>query len=174
MWGALCTGGLSYLMSFHLVPAAAPAGPETEPYSRLARSGDSLLAVHALAADCACSRIVARRLIARKSLPGVHEAVVWSGRNAPLESGLRKAGFALRDELTAPAGVPQLLVYSAAGERAYAGGYAPRLLATESEARDVEIIGAVRDGRRPRAYPVYGCTMGRGARRARDPLGLKY
>lgn len=161
-------------MSFHLVPASAPAGPDAALLQSLGGGAGEIVAAHALAADCACSRMVARRLITRGEGARVREAVIWSGRDAELERGLAAAGFEVRRDIAPPAGVPQLLVYGARGEALYAGGYAPRLLADESEARDAAILEAVLVGRVPDAYPIYGCATGRAARRERDPLGLKY
>jgi len=161
-------------MSFHLVPASSPATADPGVYRRLAGGPERALAVHALAADCSCSRIVARRLIARGPHERVAEAVVWAGRDEELETGLARAGFPLERDDDAFAGVPQLLVFTRGGNLRYAGGYSSRLLASRSQARDLEIIARALGPAPPRPYPVYGCTMGADSRRARDPLGLKY
>lgn len=174
-WAAASIGGVGYLMSFHLVPAAAPAEnfrPEA--------AGEGFQVLHFLDAECGCSRIVARSLVRRGAEVDAAETVYWAGEDEGLESALREAGFAVRrvkreglEEAFGVSGVPQLAVLE--GDVAlYAGGYAPRLPVLETDVRDRELIVDARAGTRRPAWPVFGCSTGVGERRTRDPLGWKY
>ena len=178
LWAPIAIGSIAYLMSFHLAPAAETAPPERIATRFAPDQGAAR--VHFLDADCLCSRIVARSLIARRADREMPETVVWAGHDAELERSLRRAGFRLsrksRSELEdafGVTGVPQLVILSD-GVATYVGGYARRLVTTEDDVRDINLTAALEAGDQVEPYPLFGCATGAAQRANQDPLRWKY
>ena len=182
LWLVVVLGGISALMSFHLVPAAASSELAAAPAGlrRLAAvDSEYPAAFHVLSPDCGCSRIAARALLARGVRPGWRETAVWTGEPGPLSQALAEAGFGVvyasgPGDPLAGSTVPALAVFDSAGKERYYGGYAPRLLANPAQSADAAILASVEAGESPTPYPLFGCAGDPARRGVLDPFGLKY
>lgn len=139
---------------------------------------DELQVTHVLASGCKCSESVAKYLL--QDLHGVtHQKVVWVGEKSPYEEALKKLGYQFeyfdkeqisREELQ---GVPTLLI-SKADQIIYAGGYSAQRIFKPEEVKFSEIYLALKEGRRPTEWPIFGCATAQKYRKVLDPWGFKY
>lgn len=175
-------------MATHVV--ALPVPPSEDGRLRAAfASGPGVAAgkwtaVHVLYESCGCSRRVFTHLVERKARPDLLETIAYvsDGSDSDAEPERRageQAGF--RFEHLQPGelerryrveSAPSLLVADAGGDVRYTGGYATRMGANRFD--DLEILGALRAGRKVEARPVFGCAISGRLQQALDPLGVKY
>lgn len=159
-WGGGGTVVGVWLMRSHWVPRPVPPAGDVLPgYS------GGWTALHALGADCRCSRRVLARLHGRPPLAGVRERILWVGGEAvPTPVGFEVESLTadgLRATYRTEA-VPVLVVADPDGLVRYRGGYTTRKQGLEI--RDEQIISAVRRGESVPPLPVYGCESA-GSRR---------
>lgn len=177
--GSCLAGGL--MMSLHMPLRAAPtegAGLLLRDLNPTPRPGWHL--VHLLSTDCACSQKLADYLISRHPLPNVSETVLVVGPDHTLTRRLLEHGWDVRtnqaDNLRQRYGIrsiPALLVANPQHQIVYTGGYADRPNPQRGY-RDLTILSQSQQGQRVSPYPIFGCSLGRQARAAADPLSLKY
>lgn len=141
--------------------------------------GDQWLAVHVMYADCGCSRRVLDHILSSARPPGVADKVVMVGHVAEFERRAREQGIGVdvidAGELASKYhldAAPILVVVDPEGAIRYLGGYTERKQGLEIE--DVEIIGALMDGRREAERPLFGCAASERLQGILDPLGIKY
>jgi hypothetical protein len=135
-------------------------------------------AIHVFTAGCQCSRKVADHLIARGSLPGLHDSVVLVGTDPEIAARVRTAGLKLTTISSAEAsdvyhveGAPMFILIAPDRTVRYAGGYSLDRGASQGY-QDVAIWRATLSGLNYRSLPIFGCAAGHRARKLIDPFGL--
>jgi hypothetical protein len=126
------------------------------------------LAVHALYAECGCSRLITDHLLRSERPAGWTEIVLWTGDGAP-DPALERRGFRVqrvsREQLAryGVESVPSLIAVDPDDGVRYAGGYTRRAPGLEPE--DLRILEASRSSPVV-ALPVFGCAISERLRRA--------
>jgi hypothetical protein len=178
LWLAVATFATTTLTAWHAV--AVPM----QPYSKQSNShGNTWHLTHYLSSNCACSRAIARYLIARSPLSIATEEVVMIGSSdIAAESGmldaLSRKGFhtvTVTAEAAAAEGVegvPLLKIEAPDGTTRFRGGYRERNAPPE-EYLDVSILSGLIASKPAPNVRVYGCATSRRLRALLDPLSLK-
>lgn len=175
--GTACLG--AQLAGLHWVPL--PRANGAFDLSLRPGPGGQWTLTHILAVDCPCSKRVAEHLLSRRSLGQDVEQVWLLGTEPDLQRSLAARGFHVAvvdpERLAADSGIqggPWLVIRDPAGKVAYSGGYAKQRIHVPAEARDLELLSELRQGRHPEAWPAFGCAASHSLRKKLDPLGLKY
>jgi hypothetical protein len=178
-WLIAATFAASTLTAWHSV--SLPLQPERS--KPRGGHGNGWHLTHYLSPNCACSRAIARYLIARGTLSKATEEIVFIGSSdIPAENGLLDAlnrrGFHITSVSAETAaeegveGVPILKIEAPDGSIRFRGGYRERSTPPE-EYLDVAILSGLIASQpvpNPRAY---GCATSRRMRSLLDPLSLK-
>jgi hypothetical protein len=178
-WSAVLLVAGAYLLAAHIAPLPQPSRDALAADVAQQRRPDEVgqwLALHALFADCGCSRRVAAHLLSRHPQSGIKERVLLVG-DSPYASDLRAAGYpvdqldesTLRDRYGFE-GVPAFALVDPQGRVRYLGGYT-RTKQGESFV-DVAATRAALRGETVDPLPILGCAVGRSLQERRDPLGL--
>jgi hypothetical protein len=180
VWLAVATLAAATLTAWHSVDLTPGQGLAT---ARSPRDGKWHL-THYLAGDCACSRAVARHLLARGPIGSATEEVFFVGSTETtvenqLLDGLKRSGFHPK-VITAEAaaslhgveGVPLLEIAGPDKTIRYRGGYRERNAAPE-EYLDAAIFTRLVASKPVLSARVYGCATSRRLRSRLDPLSLR-
>jgi hypothetical protein len=135
--------------------------------------------VHVIYAGCSCTARLFAHLVSRGALPGIDEAVLFVGEDAPRRRAAERAGFAFAtasaEELAGRYGIeaaPLLVAFDAAGRLAYLGGYYNH--PSTVFPLDGKIHAELARGEMPKPLPVFGCAVSPRLQKSVDPLGIVY
>jgi hypothetical protein len=179
LWLTVATIAATTLTAWHSTALPVrPADPEL-PNSH----GNTWHLTHYLSPNCACSRAIARYLMARNPLISATEEVVIIGSSdVPAENELvarlSQKGFrttAVSAEAAAEEGVegvPMLKIEAPDGTARFRGGYQQRGAPPEKYL-DVAILSGLMASKPVPNLRVYGCATSRRLRSLLDPFALK-
>lgn len=143
---------------------------------------------HVLGTGCKCSDVIRNHLIARGSLKGVSENIVYLVDNKNTDATesyiaqFKEKGFQvnLKDQESFSefeskvTGVPFMMVSGANKSILYAGGYGSHKILEGQEIQDQKIIEQLIANKEVHTLPIFGCATSLKYQSLLDPFSIKY
>lgn len=178
-WFLALTGVVSYISRFHMI-AFENKPIELSSLNQHEHDSSKIKIHHFLSTTCGCSKKILDYLAQRQKSALFAEKVYLVENIDAWKEKLIKAGFEV-EVLTEETAQKQygidsvpLLVMTQKDRKLYQGGYNEQQMHNRNY-HDLEIAqGLLKQNLQIKSYPLFGCANGKLAKKAQDPLGVKY
>jgi len=178
-WFLALTAVVSYFSRFHMI-AFDNKPIELSSLNQHQQDSSKIKIHHFLSTTCGCSKKILDYLTQRQKTSQFDEKVYLVENIDGWKEKLTKAGFEVEilTEETAQTqygidSVP-LLVMTQKDHKLYQGGYNEQQMHNR-DYHDLDIAqGLLKQNLQIKTYPLFGCANGKLAKKAQDPLGVKY